>query len=79
MTGLLDPDPSRRLSATAVKKHQWFKSMDWDALYQKKVTPPWVPTVRNAEDASNFESEEYAHDNSSKVPYKGETEWFADF
>eukprot|EP01047_Picozoa_sp_COSAG01_P048172 COSAG01_NODE_4668_length_4830_cov_12.821542_5_plen_66_part_01 len=45
--GLLSPDPTRRMSAVAIKQHGWFKTMNWDALLKKQITAPWVPTVRS--------------------------------
>lgn len=38
-----------------IKKHQWFQSIDWCALFDKKIIPPFVPTVDDIEDTSNFE------------------------
>lgn len=37
-----------------VKGHEWFKSMDWEALLQKKLKPLFKPKVSGADDASNF-------------------------
>lgn len=31
--------------------------MDWEALLQKRVTPPFVPTIGGKEDVSNFDVE----------------------
>lgn len=31
--------------------------MDWEALLQRKVPPPFVPTVGGKEDVSNFDQE----------------------
>ena len=31
--------------------------MDWEALFQRKVPPPFVPTIRGNEDVSNFDME----------------------
>lgn len=31
--------------------------MDWDALLQRKVTPPFIPTIAGKEDVSNFDTE----------------------
>ena len=75
--GLLEPDPSRRLGAAAIKRHDWFENLDWGALFDKSIPAPWKPIVRSAEDTSNFESEEYGADNAPRRPYKGDPEWFA--
>lgn len=42
--------------AKDVKGHEWFKSMDWDSLIQKKLKPPFKPKVKGADDASNFDA-----------------------
>uniref|UniRef100_A0A8D0GAR5 protein kinase C n=1 Tax=Sphenodon punctatus TaxID=8508 RepID=A0A8D0GAR5_SPHPU len=62
MRRLLRRNPERRLGAGEkdaedVKKHHFFRLMDWNALLAKKVKPPFVPTVRGREDVSNFDDE----------------------
>jgi len=37
------------------KNHKWFVTMDWDALYDQRVTPPIKPTVSDPFDVSNFD------------------------
>lgn len=34
-----------------------FQNMDWEALLQRKVPPPFVPTIGGKEDVSNFDVE----------------------
>ncbi|KAG9398793.1 hypothetical protein AC1031_014112 [Aphanomyces cochlioides] len=43
-------DPSSRLSFAQIKSHPFFESIDWIALLQKQVTPPFVPTTRDVFD-----------------------------
>uniref|UniRef100_A0A8C3YJD0 Serine/threonine-protein kinase N2 n=1 Tax=Catagonus wagneri TaxID=51154 RepID=A0A8C3YJD0_9CETA len=62
MRRLLRRNPERRLGAGEkdaedVKKHPFFRLIDWNALMDKKVKPPFVPTVRGREDVSNFDDE----------------------
>ncbi|KAK5607243.1 hypothetical protein CRENBAI_003432 [Crenichthys baileyi] len=62
MRRLLRRNPERRLGsgekdAEDVKKQPFFRSMDWDALLQRKVAPPFVPTIAGKEDVSNFDME----------------------
>uniref|UniRef100_A0A8C4SKG3 Protein kinase cAMP-dependent X-linked catalytic subunit n=1 Tax=Erpetoichthys calabaricus TaxID=27687 RepID=A0A8C4SKG3_ERPCA len=64
-------DRTRRLGnmkngAEDVKKHRWFKSIDWEAVPQKKLKPPIVPKVSHDGDTSNFES--YPEDDWKKDP-----------
>lgn len=47
---LLQRDVTRRLGnlkngANDVKKHRWFKQVDWLELLNRKVTPPFVPVI----------------------------------
>lgn len=40
---LLNPDPSERLGfkgAVEIQSHEFFKTVDWDKLYQKEITAP---------------------------------------
>eukprot|EP00808_Paulinella_micropora_P009450 g6150.t1 len=60
---LLHRKPIRRLGvtkggATLIKKHPWFKSHDWDALLEKKLSPPMVPVIKSDVDMSNIEEYE---------------------
>ncbi|EMP27385.1 Serine/threonine-protein kinase N2, partial [Chelonia mydas] len=62
MRRLLRRNPERRLGAGEkdaedVKKHHFFRLIDWNALLAKKVKPPFVPTIRGREDVSNFDDE----------------------
>ncbi|XP_043941567.1 serine/threonine-protein kinase N2 [Protopterus annectens] len=62
MRRLLRRNPERRLGASErdaedVKKHPFFRTVDWNALLAKKVKPPFVPTIRGREDVSNFDEE----------------------
>ncbi|TPX49164.1 hypothetical protein SeMB42_g02712 [Synchytrium endobioticum] len=59
---LLCKDPSRRLGAGKadaedIKKHPFFKGVDWDAMLNLKVPPPFYPTVSSPTDVSNFDDE----------------------
>lgn len=54
---LLEKDPNKRLSsAEEVKKHPWFKAVDWEKLYCKKVEAPFVPFATSCSDTRNFDS-----------------------
>ncbi|XP_034750433.1 serine/threonine-protein kinase N1b isoform X4 [Etheostoma cragini] len=62
MRRLLRRNPERRLGsgekdAEEVKKQPFFRGMDWEALLQRKVPPPFVPTIGGKEDVSNFDVE----------------------
>uniref|UniRef100_A0A3P8TNH7 protein kinase C n=1 Tax=Amphiprion percula TaxID=161767 RepID=A0A3P8TNH7_AMPPE len=62
MRRLLRRNPERRLGsgekdAEDVKKQPFFRNTDWEALLQRKVPPPFVPTIGGKEDVSNFDAE----------------------
>uniref|UniRef100_A0A8K9X6X5 protein kinase C n=1 Tax=Oncorhynchus mykiss TaxID=8022 RepID=A0A8K9X6X5_ONCMY len=62
MRRLLRRNPERRLGAgekdaEEVKKHPFFRSVDWDGLLAKKVRPEFIPTIKGREDVSNFDDE----------------------
>lgn len=40
-----------------MKEHPFFKSIDWDALARKQVTPPFKPVVESDESVANFDPE----------------------
>jgi len=41
--GLLDIDPQTRFGAAEIKKHNFFKDVDWDELLKKNVRVPIIP------------------------------------
>jgi len=40
-----------------LKEHAFFKDIDFDALYQKKIPPPFKPLVESEESVANFDPE----------------------
>jgi hypothetical protein len=38
-----------------VKRHRWFKSIDWEEVYYKKMKAPIVPTVAYEGDPKNYD------------------------
>ena len=44
-----------RNGAEDVKTYQWFKELDWEDVFNKKLKPPFVPKVKSEWDTSNFE------------------------
>jgi serine/threonine protein kinase len=78
MQSLLHPEPDQRVAAAATKKHSWYSKMNWDDLENKRVPAPWVPPVKSATDAQNFEGEDYGPD-KRVAPYTGDGAWYDDF
>ncbi|CAD7064648.1 unnamed protein product [Tilletia caries] len=59
---LLTRDPARRLGsgptdAAEIKAHPFFRDVNWDDVYHKRVPPPFCPTLSNPSDTSWFTSE----------------------
>ncbi|NXW54466.1 PKN2 kinase, partial [Eurystomus gularis] len=59
---LLRKCPERRLGAgerdaEEIKIQAFFKGIDWDALFARTLKPPFVPTLRDPTDVSNFDEE----------------------
>ena len=53
-------DPTRRLGAKGadeIKKHVFFKGIDWDKLVKKEIKPPFQPTLKSELDVSHFDDE----------------------
>ncbi|XP_034045663.1 serine/threonine-protein kinase N1b isoform X2 [Thalassophryne amazonica] len=62
MRRLLRRNPDRRLGsgdkdAEDVKKQPFFRGLNWEELLQRKVPPPFVPSIKGREDVSNFDVE----------------------
>lgn len=43
--------------AAELKAHPFFKTIDWEALSKKQVTPPFRPDVESDESTTNFDPE----------------------
>jgi len=41
--------------ADYIKKHKWFTDLDWDAVNERRATPPIIPVVTSDSDTSNFD------------------------
>ncbi|NXN97226.1 PKN2 kinase, partial [Rhinopomastus cyanomelas] len=59
---LLRKCPERRLGAgerdaEEIKIQPFFKGIDWEALFARTLKPPFVPTLRDPTDISNFDEE----------------------
>lgn len=70
---LLVKDPRKRLGgssedAAELKRHPFFRGLDWNALANKKIPAPFVPRISDELDVSNF-AEEF----TSMVPVDNET------
>eukprot|EP00397_Hematodinium_sp_SG-2012_P006571 GEMP01006605.1.p1 GENE.GEMP01006605.1~~GEMP01006605.1.p1 ORF type:complete len:343 (+),score=57.30 GEMP01006605.1:163-1191(+) len=74
--GLLHRDPNRRLGGECdeeVKTHPFWGPMDWAAVLQRRITPPFRPKVSSGTDVKYFEKEfveqeVFNSENNSSVP-----------
>ncbi|CAI4530312.1 CQS_1a_G0024440.mRNA.1.CDS.1 [Saccharomyces cerevisiae] len=59
--GLLNRNPKHRLGAIddgrELRAHPFFADIDWEALKQKKIPPPFKPHLVSETDTSNFDPE----------------------
>ena len=60
ITDLLIVEPNKRLGYGSngtenIKKHPFFKNINWEELYNKKVEPEFVPKIFNELDLGNFD------------------------
>ena len=60
LTGLLNRDPAQRFGvngAEEIKRHSFFaQHIDFERLLQKKIQPPFKPSVSSPVDVSNFDT-----------------------
>jgi serine/threonine protein kinase len=59
---LLTREPEMRLGsgptdAQEIMSHAFFKNINWEDVYAKRIPPPFKPTVKNDKDTSNFDQE----------------------
>ncbi|KAF2833170.1 hypothetical protein CC86DRAFT_5850 [Ophiobolus disseminans] len=59
---LLTREPDMRLGsgptdAQEIMSHAFFRNINWDDIYHKRVPAPFVPTITSATDTSNFDTE----------------------
>lgn len=43
--------------ANDVMAHAFFRNINWDDIYHKRIEPPFKPQIQNATDTSNFDQE----------------------
>uniref|UniRef100_A0AAR2L0H6 Protein kinase C n=1 Tax=Pygocentrus nattereri TaxID=42514 RepID=A0AAR2L0H6_PYGNA len=61
--GNISMDPKERLGCqvqtgfTDIKSHTFFRSIDWDQLEQKQVTPPFKPQITDDYGLDNFDTQ----------------------
>ncbi|KAI8145862.1 kinase-like domain-containing protein [Fennellomyces sp. T-0311] len=69
---LLTRDPARRLGAgrsdaVEIKEHPFFRGVNWEDMLNKRVPPPFYPTITSRLDTSNFD-EEFTRERPALTP-----------
>lgn len=59
---LLTREPDQRLGsgptdAQEIMSQPFFRNINWDDVYHKRIQPPFLPQISSATDTSNFDSE----------------------
>lgn len=80
---LLSPDLTKRYGnlkggSADIKRHKWFAGVDWLAVVQRRVTPPYIPPIKNPGDTSNFDAypEDYEpYGREGPDPYREKVRW----
>lgn len=59
---LLTREPELRLGsgptdAQEIMSHAFFRNVNWEDVFYKRVPPPYIPTIKGRADTSNFDSE----------------------
>eukprot|EP01053_Blabericola_migrator_P005843 Blabericola_migrator_1__5842@NODE_295_length_10235_cov_141_552026_g242_i0_p4_GENE_NODE_295_length_10235_cov_141_552026_g242_i0NODE_295_length_10235_cov_141_552026_g242_i0_p4_ORF_typecomplete_len516_score54_36Pkinase/PF00069_25/4_2e75Pkinase_Tyr/PF07714_17/1_3e44Kinaselike/PF14531_6/2_5e17Kdo/PF06293_14/2_9e07Pkinase_fungal/PF17667_1/6_6e07WaaY/PF06176_11/6_9e07APH/PF01636_23/2_6e05RIO1/PF01163_22/8_8e05YrbLPhoP_reg/PF10707_9/0_076YukC/PF10140_9/0_077ActFrag_cataly/PF09192_10/0_12FTA2/PF13095_6/2 len=81
---LLTQDRTKRYGclkygAEDVKRHKWFRGIDWQECFDRKIRAPFIPGVKGPDDTSMFDSYPESSESDSTVLTAKEQEWFHDF
>lgn len=81
---LLTADRTKRFGclkngAADIKTHKWFKGLDWDRIFARKVKPPYVPAYSAPNDTSNFDRYPESDEDSAPPLDNKDKEAFKDF
>ena len=84
ITKLLVHDCSKRLGCQTgksedVKRHKFFKPIDWNSLQARAVRAPYIPPVKSADDNSMFDKYPESVDKVGTVPSAKDQAEFVDF
>lgn len=55
-------NPNKRLGngkagISEIKKHSYFKGINWDKLERREIAPPYVPTIQSSQDTKYVDKE----------------------
>ncbi|CAG8433432.1 1776_t:CDS:10 [Diversispora eburnea] len=74
---LLTADRSKRLGnlrggSEDVKKHKWFRGVDWQGLHDRRIQAPIIPPYQHPGDTGNFEKYPEPTDDDNKLGITGD-------
>jgi len=74
---LLTRDPAKRIGtggkgSEEVKKHKWYRGLDFELLLNRGLRPPYVPDLQSADDTSMFDR--YPESTEASAPVVGHKE-----
>nr|QPL17779.1 protein kinase B isoform c [Bursaphelenchus xylophilus] len=72
LSNLLVKTPGQRLGggpndARDIQAHPFFRNVDWEMLYRKEITPPFIPQLSSDTDTSYFDAE-FTRENVQLTP-----------
>jgi len=75
--GLLNPEPDKRLGCGAdgideIKKHPFFKDIDWTAVHDRKLQPPFQPDLDRANCLADHELQDQFFAEKKEPPLTAE-------
>ncbi|EFP04036.1 hypothetical protein CRE_27685 [Caenorhabditis remanei] len=84
---MINRKPEKRITTDEMKKHAFFRSINWSKLESRDIDPPFKPNLINSEDVSNFDKcftrlspiESPTKDMNTEKPIHQENEPFANF
>jgi len=72
LSQLLERNPKKRLGGTEdaaeVKKHSFFKSIDWGKLYRRELKAPFIPTTTDGKTSTQNIDEEFTKETPRDTP-----------
>ena len=73
LEGLFQKNPEKRLGfgaddAKPIKEHPWFSNVNWSALINKEIKPPFVPLIKSEMDITHFDPVTYSKELSFLHP-----------
>jgi len=63
-----------------LQDHKYFSSVDFDELFQKKITAPYIPPISSESDTSHFKKDVENHVSEESIEaFEGDDSWCRDF